>query len=88
MLETIMQELGPELRRGGLGEGEVGEVVRKVGVVGLAQGVLVMEVGWRLVCEDMGLDKREGEGGVEEARRVLSEGVELGDLLCEDVEDG
>lgn len=76
MSENIMDKFSSQLRRIAVTD----RLVAARGVTGYVQTVLVPELAVRLICEDMNL-------GVEEARQVMRESVDLGDLLNEEIED-
>jgi len=86
MQERILERFGAELRR----EAVRDEVVSARGVGGYVAGVLVLEVGVRLVGEDLGFEvDKEGDGEwMEQARRRMEESAAWGTLVNVEVEEG
>jgi hypothetical protein len=74
--ETIILEFAPQLREAAI----VDRLISARGVAGFVQSVLVPEVAVRLIGEDMGVKDLE-------ARQILKESVEMGNLLNDDVGD-
>lgn len=85
MQERLLERFGDELRR----EAVRDAVVSARGVGGYVAGVLVLEVGLRLVGEDLGLEvEKEGDGWMEQARRRMEESAAWGTLVNVEVEEG
>lgn len=76
-METITKTLTPQLRRLA---GSDKLIAGSGGVSGYVQAVLVPELAALLVMEDMHVDKQR-------AIEVLSESIEIGDLVNEEEED-
>lgn len=76
MSENIMNKFSPQLRRIAVRD----RLVAARGVIGYVQAVLVPELAVQLIREDM-------EVTTEEARRIMSESVGLGDILNDELQD-
>jgi hypothetical protein len=76
MSENIMNEFSPQLRKIAVKD----RLVAARGVIGYVQAVLVPELATRLIGEDMGVS-------TEQARKIMSESVGLGDLLNDELQD-
>lgn len=75
-MESIMTSFAPKIRRLAASD----KLVSSAGVAGYVQEVLAPELALRLVMEDMGADE-------EEARTVLRESAEVGNLLNEEEDE-
>ncbi|EFR03122.1 hypothetical protein MGYG_06117 [Nannizzia gypsea CBS 118893] len=76
MMEAIVTRFAPRVRELALSD----SLVKAVGVSGYVQAVLVPELTTTLVKEDMNVDE-------EEARRIMQESMEIGDLLNPQIDD-
>lgn len=77
MLETIMRKMANQIRDVGTND----RLIAGGGVSAFAQSVLVPELGVHLVMEDLKV-------GEDEARLVMRETVEMGELLNDEDEEG
>ncbi|EZF76069.1 hypothetical protein H105_02510 [Trichophyton soudanense CBS 452.61] len=76
MMEVIISRFAPRVRELALSD----PLVQAVGVSGYVQAVLVPELTTILVKEDMDVDD-------EEARRIMQDSMEIGDLLNQQLDD-
>ncbi|KAM5443702.1 hypothetical protein MferCBS31731_001476 [Microsporum ferrugineum] len=76
MMEVIIARFAPRVRELALSD----SLVQAVGVSGYVQAVLVPELTTMLVKEDMGVDD-------EEARQIIQDSMEIGDLLNQQPDD-
>ena len=74
--EYIMHEFAPQLRRRAVDD----PLVSARGVTGFVQAVMVPELVCKLIENDLDVDE-------EDARDVIEDSWELGELLCEEVDD-
>ena len=77
MLETIMRKMANQIRDVGTND----RLIAGGGVSAFAQSVLVPELGVHLVMEDLKV-------GEDEARAVMRETVEMGELLNDEDDEG
>lgn len=75
-MEVIIARFAPRVRELALSD----SLVQAVGVSGYVQAVLVPELTTLLVKEDMGVDD-------EEARQIIQDSMEIGDLLNQQPDD-
>lgn len=75
-MEVIISRFAPRVRELALSD----SLVQAVGVSGYVQAVLVPELTTILVKEDMDVDD-------EEARRIMQDSMEIGDLLNQQLDD-